>query len=1014
MTAESADLGVESIHFSNKSVKTYLKHLMWRESSCIRTVGIPLFIWVFTFIGAISQKSDYILTQFTVNDGLPSNECYAVIQDSRGYVWVSTDNGVARFDGYEFKTYGLDEGLGDLVIFRMIEDVDGRIWMGGMFQKMYIYDPACDRFELYIYQSLLDKYFDKRNVYKEFHVHQDTLWIVGESMTRIDPNGEVKQSGNDKFKGFRLYKSDHFVLNSRFRPSNEEMISIMKNPTMNIYSNDNTYNLKIDIKKNDRILSHSFASAYISTDNGHNEAIYSIGEHIGIIDKNNRLIFKKSEKDVIYLSQDKKKRIVMGLSNGKGIRLYRDFRKNDFETIIGDIEGSGFLEDNAGSYWITSLDKGLFYIKSPKTKYACSSCKEDYFSHVDSDSLGNIYLASFKGGIYKISFFQNSEITTIFHPTGRQVKTFRIIDNILWFQNEIFMLVYNLVDNKISIVKNPFNTFDNRYLNTSDILKHNQFYLALGDKTELYKIKNNNNFYYTEEIIKINHNNYEKNYSIISDSNFIYTATSHGLYIFDTKTHNSVKSDQIPEIRIEKIVQDNSGHKYLATKGKGLIVWPRDSHPYYITEKQGLLSNILEDVSLGDHNQVWVASIEGITQIIFDSLGQYRIKNYTPAHGLPSPDVYHTVWTNGKLFAATGQGILEIQPLNIDSTVYTPVLTSVSVNNQQIAIESPFVFNHKENNIKIEFESIDFFQGRNTQFQYTINEGPPIKLQQRYINLTDLLPGDYRIEISSVNHDNIISQPAVFQMKINKPWYQTYIFIFLLFLTLLVVTFVIVRARINFLKEKNDIANEILNLEKAALQAQMNPHFIFNCLNSIQSFIVKNDKEKAMEYLGSFAHLIRQYLNSSTQKYISLSEEINLLTNYINLESLRFNNSFNYNIILEQGIHTSEISIPPMMLQPFVENAIIHGMKEKKDKDGLITIHFKLEKSNLYVKISDNGNGVQIHEKEQNKHKSMGTSITQRRIQHIMKSKNPEFNFNIESNPTGTIVHLRVPYIAHH
>jgi two-component sensor histidine kinase len=464
-------------------------------------------------------------------------------------------------------------------------------------------------------------------------------------------------------------------------------------------------------------------------------------------------------------------------------------------------------------------------------------------------------------------------------------------------------------------------------------------------------------------------------------------------------------------VRIEKIVQDKQGHKYMATKGMGLIVWPRHSDPYFITREQGLLSDILEDVNLGDQNQVWVASIQGITQLTFDSLGHYNLKNYTTSHGLPSPDVYHSVWSNGKLFAATGQGILEIQPLPIDSTVYTPVLTSVKVNNQEIISNSPYVFNHYENNIKITFESIDFFQGRNTRFQYSINEGIPIKLQQRYIDLTNLLPGDYKIEISSVNHDNIISKPAVFHMTIKKPWYQTLVFGLILFALFLLTTFFIVRARIKFLKKKNEIANEIIQLEKAALQAQMNPHFIFNCLNSIQSFIVKNDREKAMEYLSSFAHLIRQYLNSSTLKYITLSEEINLLTNYIELEKLRFNHSFDYKIVVENSIQTSDVSIPPMLLQPFVENAIIHGMKDKKDKEGYITIHFQLEESCIYVRITDNGNGVQALDPSQNKHKSMGTNITQKRIQHILKSKNPEFNFNIESGSLGTVVHLRIPFI---
>ena len=199
--------------------------------------------------------------------------------------------------------------------------------------------------------------------------------------------------------------------------------------------------------------------------------------------------------------------------------------------------------------------------------------------------------------------------------------------------------------------------------------------------------------------------------------------------------------------------------------------------------------------------------------------------------------------------------------------------------------------------------------------------------------------------------------------------------------------------------------NSITNLERSALQAQMNPHFIFNCLNSVQSYIMANQKDTAMEYLACFAKLIRQNLNASTENMIALDQEVSMLNNYIELEQMRFHDSFECSIELENIDDSQELYLPPMIVQPYLENAIIHGMKSKKG-GGLIKIKFIKDKDQLKIKISDNGEGIQA--KRLAKRKSYGMSITEKRLSHLAKQSGSNYQIDKTSSSEGTTIDIAI------
>lgn len=218
--------------------------------------------------------------------------------------------------------------------------------------------------------------------------------------------------------------------------------------------------------------------------------------------------------------------------------------------------------------------------------------------------------------------------------------------------------------------------------------------------------------------------------------------------------------------------------------------------------------------------------------------------------------------------------------------------------------------------------------------------------------------------------------------------------------------------------EKKALEQKMAELEQMALRAQMNPHFIFNSLNSVQHFVMKQDMEGVNKYLSAFAHLIRQTLNNSGRQLISVAEEIQYLDTYLSLEQMKSNNHFTYSIGADPGIDTSNTFIPGMILQPFVENSIKHGVAHKPANDGFINIHIS-KNGKLVCSVEDNGIGRQraasIKLNDAAEYESKGMDITMHRIEAINKMYNAEVSVKIRDvqdalgNASGTSVTVELP-----
>jgi LytS/YehU family sensor histidine kinase len=217
---------------------------------------------------------------------------------------------------------------------------------------------------------------------------------------------------------------------------------------------------------------------------------------------------------------------------------------------------------------------------------------------------------------------------------------------------------------------------------------------------------------------------------------------------------------------------------------------------------------------------------------------------------------------------------------------------------------------------------------------------------------------------------------------------------------------------------KAEFDKKLSNVEMTALRSQMNPHFIFNCLNSIDYYILKNETEKASDYLNRFSRLIRLILQNSRSNYVNLKDELEALRLYIEMESLRFHQKFDYRIEIDKQLNTTEFEIPPMLLQPYVENAIWHGLLHKKEQ-GMLHLRLGLEAQQLICSIKDNGVGRKaagdFRSKSATKQKPMGMRITEDRISLINRLYDTKAAVEIidlhdeKGSPCGTQVNLCIP-----
>lgn len=472
-------------------------------------------------------------------------------------------------------------------------------------------------------------------------------------------------------------------------------------------------------------------------------------------------------------------------------------------------------------------------------------------------------------------------------------------------------------------------------------------------------------------------------------------------------------------------LEDKLGHVWIG--GMGLNRYdPKAEKFSHVTEADGLPHHDIMAIQADEAGTLWISTAGGLSRFDPES---GTIENYFEKDGLQDNEFTSaSARLNNGLLAFGGKNGLNIfDPKEIMSNKREPAVkvTGFSIFDEPFTPEvndgETIDLKYTENYFSFEFTALDFSDPANNLFAYKLENFEDnwirTNADSRVARYTNVDPGQYVFRVIASNSDGIWNETGFsVPLIIHPPFWRTglfYGFIGLLAISLLVIY-------IKFREKKIQEQNQLLLLEQKLLRSQMNPHFIFNSLSSIQSFIFENNPVTAGSYLSRFADLIRAILYNSREEFIRLDKEIQTLRNYLDLQQLRYNNKFEYSISLDPEMDPEELSIPPMLAQPFIENAIEHGIKHIEGH-GKILLTFELKDDLIIFTLEDNGIGLETAKKLKNskagEHRSLATVITRERIEVLNKSQRKnkysvDIKEIIENGETsGTRVRFTLPVL---
>ena len=939
----------------------------------------------------------------TTVPGFKRDNVSCVLRDTSGNIWFGTwgDGGVTCYDGKLYTNYTAADGLANNFVTSICQEKNGNIWFGNADGKISFLDInkriAGERFTFASY-AIADG-----RVQAITEDQSGNLWVGTDAAAyRLDRD---KKSNPDK-KNFTAITTRQGLpghnVNSILADSSGNIWLGMDDGAVSLLNHD----LKslTSLTTDEVLLSNHVSSVF--EDKAGNIWIGTVGEGALRLSRDGKSLMKYTTSqglpanEIIAILQDKKDNVWISTfggicslsSDGKSLTRYRaaqGFPENYVQRM---------LEDKNGNLWFGRTVGGAYRF-NPDTKSvtrytADQGLPDNSATKIFEDKKGNIWIGSQKGGVSRLSADGKSFSNyTIEQGLTNNFVTGILEDNNgnLWFGTDgggvsrydgqsllSFTTAHGLPDDRIKDI-----AMDKEgiiWLGTDK-----GFTAVKGFVAELKDTLNNSGPRNLQASNKLSNAELERKFKPVFE---VYN-TKTGYPIEGITSNLLVTRDGIIWTGIdndEKILRFDYSKIH------------KNTNPLDVVIQSIKINN--EDISWYD-----LSHDEEMTQ----SLAK-------------TPNGMEEITQFGKLLDDDQREAMRKKFSSVKFDSVSPFYP-LPVN---------LVLPYEHNNITFDFKAIEPARLGLVRYQYMMEgyekEWNPVsdKTNATYGNIRE---GSYTFKVKAQSPDGVWSKPLTYSFRVLPPWYRTWWSLTTAIVCLVTLFYLIVRWRVQQKfrrqlerseKEKQlaNLRQKTAELEMQALRAQMNPHFIFNCLSSINGFILTNETETASDYLTKFSRLIRMVLNNSKNSVIDLQEEIEMLRLYLDLERLRAQNSFDYNISFRNDIDTRSIFIPPLLLQPFAENAIWHGLKNKKEK-GIIDIAFWLENNLLVCSITDNGVGRKKSEalksKSAEKQKSMGMQITNERLA-LFNNDSAQTIFDIEdlvdaeAQPAGTRVNLKIRY----
>lgn len=913
-------------------------------------ITFPIFLF---FLLSKLHAQQLIFENISDKIGLPSKECYNVMQDSKGYIWISTDAGLCKYNGNTLEIFDKDNGIDENSCYSVVEDHYGNIWIGTSACRILCYRNNRIH-ESINWKSISKNLPEYQFIYSIKPLDKNTIYASTQSYSfKADlKTGEIQSfNTNDSTVDFFLTSSgDQMLCNKTgirdpglFTKNTKKGFLLFK-----INNNGNLFNIKISV------------SNYLAPDWRLLTAASRKGEFF-ISYYNTLLKINKDNSYKVITTQNKIVGLYVDRTDGLWVCTYKTgayYYPNsntsvDPLRILSDYSVSGVCEDQEGGIWCTTLEKGIFYSRS---KYVLTyknvvglDRRAEMIKNIDT----SLYISSIPEKVF------------IMHKTGLIERNFGLAPN--YIVKDISKIGEKLYVSGREFIKSYDESGNSNYLKNKHFFQAGALQIIEGPEKKIFTISATHDLQdITDEIVSA------KIHKITGLGRYLFYSTRLDRFFWGAKEGvYYVKEDYQTFTKINgvygsvtKIVEIKNGPICFLTRESGIYLMDGDE-VMRVDEKLGLPASVFYDIVEDENGSIWIGSNRGLIRV--NNSPSTSIKVYNVFNGLPSNIIYNLAIYDSYLYLSTEEGISRF-PINIDLTNNITAhmsLNSMKINDGIAVYHEGMSLAHDKNSIHFTFNIPTFKQMGNTRFIYSLksNEEKTELIEGNKLALSNLLPGQYILTVFAVNNDGVKSRiPLVLHFEIEKPFWSRGWFIFLTFIGIVGFIYTIIRAISRDIKikekKKTELNQQLSEFRLNAIQAQMNPHFIFNSLNSIQHYILSNQTQYAYDYLARFSTLIRQVMINSENSTISLEKEIEMLEIYIELEQRRFQNRFSYEIIYHDNLSLNQIEIPVMLIQPFVENAIWHGiMNLKKHETGKLLVEFVLENEFLKISVEDNGIG---------------------------------------------------------